>query len=145
MHTSTREPHSKRVQVGDVVFIREGRLYRLFSAGCPRGKRKLGVDVPDTFQQLKMGEIDECDPLPAGHFSTNGVQASSSQPLPYARSVTSFSWQYLRSELQREELRFKHFFRAYRGKRRYPFGKGSDSQEKRTQAGSLCRIREKTS
>lgn len=87
-HVTTREPHSERVQIGDVAYIHEGRLNLLFSAGCPQGRRRLGVDVPDTFQQLNIDEIDEFDPLGAGYFCTNGVRAiSSSQPLLYVRSV----------------------------------------------------------
>ena len=103
MDEATREPtpqsHSKRVQIGDVAFIREGCLYLLFSAGCPLGERQLGIDVPPTFKQLDIGEIGECDPLEAGYLCTNGVQETSSSPpltsaslmppppvSPYARS-----------------------------------------------------------
>ena len=34
-------------------FIRQGRFHLLFSAGLPIGKRKPGVDVPSTFEQLE--------------------------------------------------------------------------------------------
>ena len=91
MYVTTREPHPNRIQIGDVVFIHEGRLHLLFSAGSPRGDRRLGVDVPDTFKQLNIGEIDECDPLAAGYFCTNSVRVTSSPFLPCVRFVTSVS------------------------------------------------------
>ena len=92
MRETTREPHSNRVQIGDVAFIHEGRLYLLFSARSPLGGRQLGVDVPDTFKQLDIEEIDECDPLTAGYFCTNGVRATSSSPsLPCVRSIPFIS------------------------------------------------------
>ena len=92
MRETTREPHSNCVQIGDVAFIHEGHLYLLFSARSPLGGRRLGIDVPNTFKQLDIEEIDECDPLAAGYFCTNGVRASSSSPpLPCVRSIPFIS------------------------------------------------------
>ncbi|KAF9785292.1 hypothetical protein BJ322DRAFT_1108747 [Thelephora terrestris] len=76
----TPRSQSKRIQVGDVGFIREGCFYLLFSAGSPLGARELGVDVPSTFKQLKIREIDGGDPLESGCLCTNGVRATSSSP-----------------------------------------------------------------
>lgn len=49
-----------RVELGDVGFIRYGRFHLLFSAGCPLGSRRLGEDVPKTFQPLNVGPTT-CD------------------------------------------------------------------------------------
>ena len=46
-----------RIKVGDVGFIRRGKFYLLFSAGCPVGNRKLGDDVPATFEPLDVGTL----------------------------------------------------------------------------------------
>ena len=92
-HATTREPtprpHVQKVQIGDVAFIREGCLYLLFSAGCPLGERQLGVDVPSTFKQLDIGEIDQCDPLEAGCLCTDGVQATLPPPPSTSPAIPS--------------------------------------------------------
>ena len=107
-----REPDpvsdSKRIQPGDVGYIRTGCFHLLFPAGLPLGERRLGSDVPRTFERLGTGKIVQRTPLPAGALCTNGVRAtrvplkcSRSPPLtstptsspppppPYVRSVTS--------------------------------------------------------
>jgi len=114
MHGITREPaplpYSARIRPGDVGYIRTGCFRLLFSAGCPLGERKLGVDVPSTFEQLEVGPIINRQPRPPGYLSTNNVRAtrvhfaapvpplSPSQPLtpqpsasPVPHSVTSVS------------------------------------------------------
>ena len=56
--TNFREPaptNYTRVRIGDVGFIRRGQFHLLFSAGSPLGERRLGIDVPDTFEELKVG------------------------------------------------------------------------------------------
>ncbi|KAF9789164.1 hypothetical protein BJ322DRAFT_524714 [Thelephora terrestris] len=61
-------PTSKytRVSIGDVGFIRQGRFHLLFSAGLPLGKRKLGVDVPNTFEHLRIGTTEPGGPRDPG-------------------------------------------------------------------------------
>ncbi|KAF9789171.1 hypothetical protein BJ322DRAFT_525814 [Thelephora terrestris] len=61
-------PTSKynRISIGDVGFIRQGRFHLLFSAALPLGKRKPGVDVPNTFEQLRVGTTEPGGPRPAG-------------------------------------------------------------------------------
>lgn len=44
-----------RINIGDVGFIRGGQFHLLFSAGCPLGDRRLGEDVPNTFEELYVG------------------------------------------------------------------------------------------
>jgi len=44
-----------RISIGDVGFIRRGQFHLLFSAGCPLGERRLGEDVPATFEELSIG------------------------------------------------------------------------------------------
>lgn len=43
------------ISVGDVAFLRRGQLFLLFHAATPLGERRLGEDVPDTFEQLETG------------------------------------------------------------------------------------------
>lgn len=45
-------------------FIRDGQFHLLFSAASPLGQRRLGIDVPLTFQQLDVGDpvSDEREP-----------------------------------------------------------------------------------
>ena len=54
-----REPEPiysyKRVNLGDVGYIRQGRFHLLFSAGIPLGPRERGRHVPYTFEQLEVG------------------------------------------------------------------------------------------
>ena len=75
---STREPSPtesfKRIQIGDVGYVRRGRFHLLFSAGSPLGERELGVDVPPTFKQLIVGPIDRTDPLLPGCLSTSSIR-----------------------------------------------------------------------
>jgi hypothetical protein len=101
MHATVREPaptHSfKRIQLGDVGYIRRGRFHLLFSAGCPLGERRLGVDVPPTFQQLDVGPADNSQPRRPGCLSTSTVReagadfGASLSSVPYVRSVASVS------------------------------------------------------
>ena len=101
MNAATREPaptHSfKRIQLGDVGYVRRGRFHLLFSAGLPLGERQLGVDVPLTFKSLEVGPIDYTQPRLPGCLSTNTVRqtgvgiGASISPAPYVRTVTSVS------------------------------------------------------
>ena len=59
----------KRVQPGDVGYIRRGRFHLLFSAGCPLGSRRLGVEVPDTFEPLDVGRLIYGQPRLPGWYS----------------------------------------------------------------------------
>jgi len=84
MHPVTREPaplpYFKRIQPGDVGYIRKGCFHLLFSAGSPLGERVLGFDVPDGFKQLEVGRIFNTQPRPPGNISTNTVRET-----PYPR------------------------------------------------------------
>jgi len=113
MHVTTRDPtplsYFTRIRLGDVGFIRRGRFHLLFSAGCPLGERRLGVDVPLTFKPLDVGLILPAQSRPPGYLSTNGVRGNrvrlvpptspppasppppSTSPVPYVRSVISAS------------------------------------------------------
>lgn len=96
MHT-TRDPaplHDfKRIQTGDVGYIRRGCFHLLFSAGFPLGERRLGVDVPRTFKQLVIGPVSNTQPRLPGYLSTNTVRKTrtplrvSMIPDPYVRFV----------------------------------------------------------
>ena len=78
MHATTRDPapHDdfKRIQLGDVGYIRRGCFHLLFSAGSPLGERQLGVDVPRTFKQLEVGRISKGEPRLPGYRSTGSVR-----------------------------------------------------------------------
>ena len=95
MHPIIREPaplpHFKRIHPGDVGYIRKGCFHLLFSAGYPRGKKRLGVDVPRTFKPLKIGPIHNlAQPRAPGCLSTIGVRerlTPSASPVPYVRSA----------------------------------------------------------
>ena len=102
MHAVAREPapltYFKRIQLGDVGYIRKGCFHLLFSAGCSLDTRQLGVDVPHTFKQLDVGLIpDAAQPRPPGYLSTNTVREipahlrSQTHPTPYVRFVASAS------------------------------------------------------
>lgn len=116
MHGTAREPaplsYFERVQPGDVGYIRTGCFHLLFSAGCPLGKRKLGVEVPSTFEQLEVGPVINRQPRLPGYLSTSNVRATrvrltppvlplsasqpstsqpSASPVPCVHSVTSIS------------------------------------------------------
>ncbi|KAF9789168.1 hypothetical protein BJ322DRAFT_524556 [Thelephora terrestris] len=69
-------PTSKynRVSIGDVGFIRQGRFHLLFSAGLPLGERRPGVDVPNAFEQLRVGTME-----PGGQRDPCCVAARSSR------------------------------------------------------------------
>ena len=64
--TISREPAPTdkydRVNIGDVGFIRWGQFHLLFSAGSPLGERRLGEDVPVTFEPLAVGEVARRQP-----------------------------------------------------------------------------------
>ena len=64
----------RRVQLGDVGYIRQGRFHLLFSAGIPLGSRELGVHVPYTFEQLDVGPIIRGEVRPPGPLSTSTVK-----------------------------------------------------------------------
>jgi hypothetical protein len=101
MHATVREPAPtrsfKRIQLGDVGYIRRGRFHLLFSAGCPLGERRLGVDVPPAFQQLDVGPADYSQPRRPGCLSTSTVReagvdfGASLSPVPYVHYVASVS------------------------------------------------------
>lgn len=78
MCATAREPaplnYFKRVQLGDVGYVRKGCFHLLFSAGKPLGERQLGVDVPLTFQPLDVGPIINPQPRLPGCLSTNTIQ-----------------------------------------------------------------------
>ena len=57
-------------------YIRCGRLHLLFSAGCPLGLRRLGDDVPETFEPLDIGPVTLGEPRLPGHFGTSTVKES---------------------------------------------------------------------
>lgn len=74
----SREPspanrHS-RINVGDVGFIRRGNFHLLFSAGSPLGDRRLGVDVPTTFEPLDVGTLKFYEPRQPGCLRTSTVR-----------------------------------------------------------------------
>jgi len=99
MHAITREPspihNFKRVQLGDVGFIRRGCFHLLFSAGSPLGERQLGIDVPLTFNLLNVGPIVHSQPRLPGYLSTVTVKSTgadlggSINPVPCVPSVGS--------------------------------------------------------
>ena len=101
MDVTNREPGPtksfKRVQIGDVGYVRRGRFHLLFSASLPLGSRELGVDVPLTFKRLNVGEIDRTLPRLPGYLSTNSIRetgadvGASTSPISYVRSVASVS------------------------------------------------------
>jgi len=63
-----------RINVGDVGFIRRGQFNLLFSAGSPLGERKLGDDVPLTFEELDVGTPVSGEPRRPGCLHTPAVQ-----------------------------------------------------------------------
>ena len=72
---NSREPaplnYFKRIQLGDVGYVRKGCFHLLFSAGRPLGERQLGVDVPTTFEPLTVGPIINPQPRLPGCLSTS--------------------------------------------------------------------------
>ena len=103
----TREPAPlssyKRIQPGDVGYIRAGCFHLLFSAGCPLGERQPGVDVPLTFKPLDVGPIANRQPRLPGSLSTTNVRAGrirlrhrASPPLSSPPAISSFP--YVRSD-----------------------------------------------
>lgn len=75
---SLREPAPiysyDRVRLGDVGYIRSGRFHLLFSAGYPLGERRLGTDVPPTFEPLDVGPIIPSQPRLPGCLRTSSVK-----------------------------------------------------------------------
>jgi len=67
-------PNYKRVNIGDVGFLRRGKFHLLFSAGSPLGDRQLGDDVPTTFKQLDVGTLAPRDPRPPGCLHTSTIR-----------------------------------------------------------------------
>jgi len=100
VHPTIREPaplpYYKRIHPGDVGYIRRGCFHLLFSAGCPKGKKRLGVDVPRTFKPLKIGPIhNPAQPRAPGCLSTIGVRkrlTPSASPVPCVRSFVFVSF-----------------------------------------------------
>ena len=98
-YETTREPaplpYFKRIQLGDVGYIRRGCFHLLFSACSPLDGIQLGVNVPHTFNQLDVGPIFNTQPRLPGCLSTNTVLKTRARirvlmdPVPYARSVPS--------------------------------------------------------
>ena len=80
MCANAREPaplnYFKRIQLGDVGYVRRGCFHLLFSAGEPLGERRLGVDVPLSFQPLTVGPIVNTQPRLPGCLSTNTIRES---------------------------------------------------------------------
>lgn len=72
-------PYFKRVQPGDVGYIRRGCFNLLFSAGCPLGGREVGFDVPRTFKRLDVGTILNAQPRSPGYTSTKTTRKIPSQ------------------------------------------------------------------
>jgi hypothetical protein len=76
--TASREPaptqRYNRISVGDVGFIRCGQFHLLFSAGCPLGERRLGIDVPLTFEELDVGTPEFRQPRLPGCLHTDTVR-----------------------------------------------------------------------
>jgi len=64
----------KRVNIGDVGFLRYGKFYLLFSAGLPLGNRRLGEDVPATFERLDVGTPVLLEPRPPGCLHTSTIR-----------------------------------------------------------------------
>jgi hypothetical protein len=63
-----------RVKLGDVGYIRRGRFHLLFSAGCQLGSRRRGVDVPQTFEPLDIGDVIFSLPRLPGYLCTSTVR-----------------------------------------------------------------------
>jgi len=63
-----------RVNIGDVGFLRYGKFFLLFSAGSPLGNRRLGEDVPATFEQLDVGNSAFPESRPPGCLHTSTIR-----------------------------------------------------------------------
>jgi len=76
--TIPREPapthNYPRINIGDVGFIRRGQFHLLFSAGSPLGDRRLGDDVPATFEELTVGTPVSGQPRLPGCLRTDTVR-----------------------------------------------------------------------
>ena len=83
--TVSREPSPTqrytRINIGDIGFIRWGRFHLLFSAGCQLGlgERRPGFDVPLTFEELHVGDIEPRLPLPPGPLGTDTIRETSAR------------------------------------------------------------------
>lgn len=76
-----REPaplnYFRRIQLGDVGYVRKGCFHLLFHAGKSLGdSEQLGVDVPLTFQLLTVGPVINTQPRLPGCLSTTTVRES---------------------------------------------------------------------
>ena len=78
---------SKRIQPGDVGFLREGRFHLLFFAGSSPDSVTPGKNVPRSFQPLAVGNIVRNSHLTGGHLNTETVDVVVSSP-SYVHSVT---------------------------------------------------------
>lgn len=104
--TVSREPSPtqkyERINFGDVGFIRHGKFHLLFSAGCPLGERKLGIEVPPTFEELEIEFPVFRQPRGPCCLSTNTVRefgadlSASVAVTPYVLFVGSSPFQFLK-------------------------------------------------
>ncbi|KAF9779856.1 hypothetical protein BJ322DRAFT_346711 [Thelephora terrestris] len=78
-----------RVKIGDVGFLRRGRLFLLYSAASPLGERRLGEDVPNTFEQLDVGTPEVTLVRQPGCLRTNSVKQVYTDHGGDATSITS--------------------------------------------------------
>lgn len=82
-----------RISIGDVGYVRHGAFHLLFSAGRPLGERQLGIDVPDTFEELTVGSVLPRQARPPGYLHTDTVREIETGPgakmstTPYALSL----------------------------------------------------------
>ena len=87
------------MQLGDVGYVRKGCFHLLFSAGTPLDGRRLGVDVPLTFEPLDVGPIVNPQPRLPGCLSTNTVRETGASlstsicAVPYVRIITFYTRQ----------------------------------------------------
>ncbi|KAL4248782.1 hypothetical protein ABKN59_008349 [Abortiporus biennis] len=68
----------KRVKIGDVGYMRGGCFHLLFSAGCPLGSRRVGVDVPVGFVPLNASPVVKLQPRKPGPVKTSSLRVSGS-------------------------------------------------------------------
>lgn len=86
----------ERIKLEDVGFIRRGHFNLLFSAGCPLGERRLGIDVPLTFEELDVGVPVFCQHRPPGCLGTDTVReietdlGASAAATPYVQFFGSY-------------------------------------------------------
>ena len=80
MLRNSRDPtppkNKARINIGDVGFVLCGKFHLLFHAGSPLGDRRLGVDVPATFEPLDVDveTLDFGPTRPPQCLHTDGVR-----------------------------------------------------------------------